>query len=215
MCLSSSLPPDIRTANRRIRDCTKYRPESFTSTAAPPCWTCFWWHLRWRKICRSLSRPANLSEPQVTGTKATEPDRSAGKVCRLPDAVQRSKWGIFRPPTSPGSWTPEIYRIRNGYHRKRSGDLVIDVLPGWTIVSENGNENKVVRHSYIPAPLIFMGHSVKPVIIQTPVTIDHIAPTLAHFMRIRLPMPLLRPLLPIFGKDPHKNHAQNINKSAF
>ena len=83
--------------------------------------------------------------------------------------------------------TPEIYRIRNGYHRKRSGDLVIDVLPGWTIVSENGNENKVVRHSYIPAPLIFMGHSVKPAIIQTPVTIDHIAPTLAHFMRIRAP----------------------------
>ena len=86
-----------------------------------------------------------------------------------------------------GSWTPEIYRIRNGYHRKRSGDLVIDVLPGWTIVSENGNENKVVRHSYIPTPLIFMGHSVKPAIIQTPVTIDHIAPTLAHFMRIRAP----------------------------
>ena len=86
-----------------------------------------------------------------------------------------------------GSWTPEIYRIRNSYHRKRSGDLVIDVLPGWTIVSENGNENKVVRHSYIPAPLIFMGHSVKPAIIQTPVTIDHIAPTLAHFMRIRAP----------------------------
>ena len=86
-----------------------------------------------------------------------------------------------------GSWTPEIYRIRNGYHRKRSGDLVIDVLPGWTIVSENGNENKVVRHSYIPSPLIFMGHSVKPAIIQTPVTIDHIAPTLAHFMRIRAP----------------------------
>ena len=86
-----------------------------------------------------------------------------------------------------GSWTPEIYRIRNGYHRKRSGDLGIDVLPGWTIVSENGNENKVVRHSYIPAPLIFMGHSVKPAIIQNPLTIEHIAPTLAHFMRIRAP----------------------------
>ena len=76
-----------------------------------------------------------------------------------------------------GSWTPEIYKIRNGYHRKRSGDLVIDVLPGWTIVNENGGENKVVRHSY----------SVKPAVIQTPVTIDHIAPTLAHFMRIRAP----------------------------
>ena len=32
-----------------------------------------------------------LQENEKAGTKATEPDRSAGKVCRLPDAVQRSK----------------------------------------------------------------------------------------------------------------------------
>ena len=32
-----SLPPDIRTANQPIRDCTKYRPESSISTAAPHC----------------------------------------------------------------------------------------------------------------------------------------------------------------------------------
>ena len=56
-----------------------------------------------------------------------------------------------------GSWTPEIYKIRNGYHRKRSGDLVIDVLPGWTIVNENGGDNKVVRHSYIPFTADFHG----------------------------------------------------------
>lgn len=86
-----------------------------------------------------------------------------------------------------GSWTPELYRIRNGFHRKRSGDMVIDVLPGWTIVDENSSENKVVRHSYIPSPLIFMGHTVKPAVIQTPVTIDCIAPTVARFMRIRAP----------------------------
>ena len=86
-----------------------------------------------------------------------------------------------------GSWTPELYKIRNGYHRKRSGDLVIDVLPGWTIVDESTKESKVVRHSFIPSPLIFIGHSVKPELIQTPVKIEHIAPTLAHFMRIRAP----------------------------
>lgn len=86
-----------------------------------------------------------------------------------------------------GAWTPEIYKIRNGYHRKRSGDLLIDVLPGWSIVDENTNDSKVVRHSYVPSPLIFIGHSVKPAIIQTPVTINHIAPTLANFMRIRAP----------------------------
>ena len=73
-----------------------------------------------------------------------------------------------------------------------------------TIVNENGGDNKVVRHSYIPSPLIFMGHSVKPAIIQTPVTIDHIAPTLAHFMRIRLPTPVLLLLLPTCGKFTHK-----------
>lgn len=86
-----------------------------------------------------------------------------------------------------GAWNPKVYKIRNGFHRKRSGDLVIDVLPGWSIVDEESNNRQVVRHSYTPTPLIFMGYSVKPAIIQTPVTLDHIAPTLANFMRIRAP----------------------------
>lgn len=86
-----------------------------------------------------------------------------------------------------GAWTPEIHKIRNSFHRKRSGDLLIDVLPGWNIIEENNGINKVVRHSHVSSPLIFIGHSVKPSIIQTPVTINHIAPTLAHFMRIRAP----------------------------
>ena len=33
-----------------------------------------------------------------------------------------------------GPWSPQIELARNGFHRKRSGDLLIDVLPGWTIV---------------------------------------------------------------------------------
>lgn len=86
-----------------------------------------------------------------------------------------------------GAWTPEINKIRNGFHRKRSGDLLIDILPGWTIVKENASENKTVRHAPISTPLIFFGSSVKPAVINTPVTIDHIAPTVAHFMRIRAP----------------------------
>ena len=86
-----------------------------------------------------------------------------------------------------GAWTPQIHKIRNGFHRQRSGDLLIDVLPGWSIINEDTNTSKVIRYSYIPIPLIFMGYSVKPAIIQTPVTIDFIAPTLAYFMRIRAP----------------------------
>ena len=87
-----------------------------------------------------------------------------------------------------GSWTPEIDLIRNGFHRKRSGDLLIEVLPGWTIVNEsNPTENRIIRSAHIPAPLVFFGNSVKPEIIDTPVSVGHIAPTLAHTMRIRAP----------------------------
>lgn len=86
-----------------------------------------------------------------------------------------------------GAWTPEIHRIRNSYNRKRSGDLTIDVLPGWTIVQETPSDNRLVRKSFIPAPLIFMGGGIKPETIHTAVNVDCIAPTLAHFMRIRAP----------------------------
>ncbi|NDV82394.1 alkaline phosphatase family protein [Bacteroides sp. 51] len=86
-----------------------------------------------------------------------------------------------------GAWSPDIQKKRNAFNRKYSGDLVISVLPGWTIVNENAQVNPVVRYAHSPMPLIFLGSSIKPEIIHTPVTVDHIAPTLAHFMRIRAP----------------------------
>lgn len=86
-----------------------------------------------------------------------------------------------------GAWSPDIQKKRNAFNRKYSGDLVISVLPGWTIVNENAQANPVVRYAHSPMPLIFLGSSIKPEIIHTPVTVDHIAPTLAHFMRIRAP----------------------------
>lgn len=86
-----------------------------------------------------------------------------------------------------GAWSPDIQKRRNAFNRKRSGDLIISVLPGWTIVNESAQESPVVRYAQAPIPLIFLGHSIKPEIIHTPVTVDHIAPTLTHFMRIRAP----------------------------
>lgn len=86
-----------------------------------------------------------------------------------------------------GSWSPQIERIRNGFHRHRSGDLVIEVLPGWTIMQENSNDNRVVRAAAIPAPLILIGKGIKPETIRIPVQIDRVAPTLSNAMRIRAP----------------------------
>lgn len=86
-----------------------------------------------------------------------------------------------------GAWSPEIERIRNSFYRKRSGDLMIDVLPGWTIVQEKANDNRVVRDTEITAPLIFLGTGIKPETIKIPVSSTRIAPTISNIMRIRAP----------------------------
>ena len=86
-----------------------------------------------------------------------------------------------------GSWSPQIDPVRNSYHRKRSGDLVVEVLPGWTIVRDNGADSRVVRSAETPAPLILMGGGIKAEIVRTPVSTDRIAPTLTKVMRIRAP----------------------------
>lgn len=86
-----------------------------------------------------------------------------------------------------GSWTPELDKVKNRYNPNCSGDLWIEVLPGWTIVRDHSLDTKVVRNVYTSAPLFLMGWNIRPEIIHTPVKIGHIAPTLAHFMRIRAP----------------------------
>ena len=86
-----------------------------------------------------------------------------------------------------GSGKTTMLNVIGGLDHFDSGDLLIDVLPGWSIVNENTSDHKVVRKAHIPSPLIFMGSGVKPAVINTPVTIDHIAPTVAHILRIRSP----------------------------
>ena len=86
-----------------------------------------------------------------------------------------------------GPWSPQVERIRNGFHRKRSGHLMIDVLPGWTVMHENNIDNHVVRTARIPAPLILLGRGIKAETNHIPVSIDRIAPTLASAIRIRAP----------------------------
>ena len=85
-----------------------------------------------------------------------------------------------------GAWTPGISRIRNSYNPHCSGDIFVEITPGMTLVNEKG-EKKVVRDSYFETPLIFFGHRIESKKIHTPVTIDYIAPTIAHAIRIRAP----------------------------
>ena len=86
-----------------------------------------------------------------------------------------------------GAWTPGISRIRNSYNPKCSGDILVQVAAGWHLVNEETQEDVMVRDSYFPFPLIFMGNEVVAETIDTPVTTDCIAPTLSQVMRIRAP----------------------------
>ncbi len=86
-----------------------------------------------------------------------------------------------------GPWSPQTERIRNGFHRQRSGDLIIDVLPGRTVVQSDHADNRTVRLAHIPTPLILMGNGIKAETIRIPVGMERIAPTLAGMMRIRAP----------------------------
>lgn len=86
-----------------------------------------------------------------------------------------------------GAWTPGINKIRNSYNPRLSGDILVQVAPGWRLINESSNHNRLVRESYLDFPLFFWGAGVKSGTIDTPVTTDCVAATLATIMRIRAP----------------------------
>lgn len=83
--------------------------------------------------------------------------------------------------------TTEQYRRRRAYSRKRSGDIIIDILPGWSSREEDSYENNVERHNFMETPVMFWGNGVKSAKIETPVTVDMIIPTVSRILRIRSP----------------------------
>ena len=77
--------------------------------------------------------------------------------------------------------------MRGGYNPRYSGDVLIEVAPGWHYVNNSIREDQLARESYVPFPIIFLGADCKAEKLSTPVTIDCIAPTLSKTMRIRAP----------------------------
>ncbi|MBQ9665774.1 MAG: alkaline phosphatase family protein [Bacteroidaceae bacterium] len=86
-----------------------------------------------------------------------------------------------------GAWTPGISGIRNGFNPKCSGDIIIQVQHGWNLVNEDRGTKKLQRDSFFEFPLIFLGYTIQAEKVATPVTVDCIAPTVAHHIRIRAP----------------------------
>ncbi len=88
------------------------------------------------------------------------------------------------------AYTLEAQRMRNAFNAKSSGDIILTITPGWKLMNDDQMKEhpfNVARDSYMEFPLIFWGFNTKPEIIHTATTVDRLAPTLAHFMRIRAP----------------------------
>lgn len=88
---------------------------------------------------------------------------------------------------SLGAWTPGISKLRNAYSPKCSGDILIQVSPGWLLKNEDTHEQSLSRESYLSFPLFLMGAGIVPEKVRIPVSIDQVAPTIAQTLRIRAP----------------------------
>lgn len=77
--------------------------------------------------------------------------------------------------------------IRNGFNVEKCGDLIIDIAPGWKLINEDTLEKSTSRSAHVPFPIIIYGSGTKAERIQTPVTVDRIAPAIARAIRIRAP----------------------------
>ena len=81
----------------------------------------------------------------------------------------------------------DIQKIRLGYNPILSGDIIINVAPGWRLLNENTQQSSMSRAGVVPFPIIFFGAGIKHERVSTPVTVDRIAPTIAKTIRIRAP----------------------------
>lgn len=81
----------------------------------------------------------------------------------------------------------DIQKIRAGFNPTLSGDIIIDISPGWRLLNENTQQTFMSRASVAPFPIIFFGAGIKHEKVTTPVTVDRIAPTIAKTIRIRAP----------------------------
>ena len=67
------------------------------------------------------------------------------------------------------------------------GDLTIHLAPGWQLSDENTHQTEKAKTQLAYFPLIVFGSGNKSARVQTPVTIDRIAPSIAKAIRIRAP----------------------------
>lgn len=80
-----------------------------------------------------------------------------------------------------------LEKIQNGYNQKHSGDVILNLKPGWVEKSDNSTGTNSSYKYDTHVPLIWYGWKVKRQKINRKVEIIDIAPTLSSFLDISFP----------------------------
>jgi hypothetical protein len=94
--------------------------------------------------------------------------------------------------TTAGQWfVDDIGRsaaFRRGIHKKTSGDLFIELQPGWTIANEGQTAADATRRTTaVHAPLFIFGDGIRAGQVARPVRATQIAASIAYLLRIPAP----------------------------
>jgi len=94
--------------------------------------------------------------------------------------------------TTSGQWfvddTGRSVDFRRGMNKKISGDIFIELQPGWIVVNDNqSNQSDYTRGKAILSPLFIFGGNIRKENVYRPVRATEIAPTVAFILRIRSP----------------------------
>ncbi|MDE5730052.1 MAG: alkaline phosphatase family protein [Alistipes sp.] len=87
-------------------------------------------------------------------------------------------------------------KMQNGYYPRRSGDVVINLMPGW--IEEHPARRSASGSMYrydTHVPLLFYGGAVAPGSVARPIDMTSVAPTLARLLRIEAPAASEGPVL--------------------
>jgi hypothetical protein len=94
--------------------------------------------------------------------------------------------------TTAGQWMVDdagrAAAFRRGMHKKLSGDIFIELQPGWTVVNEaNPLKKETIRNTAITSPLFIFGEQIKKEHVYRKIKATEIAPTISYILRIRSP----------------------------
>jgi hypothetical protein len=83
--------------------------------------------------------------------------------------------------------SPLLNKIRGGYNPSVRGDILVEVAPGWRIYNEETRESYISNAAHPQFPIILYGAGTKATTINTQISVDRIAPTIAKTIHIRAP----------------------------